>query len=312
MVTQIESVTVDTDLLSAVNLMRDSKLSCLLVMDNDKPVGIVTERDIVRLAADLLTGKPCDTLANVMTGSLITLPVSTTIDQARAVMAERKIRKLLLVDETGHCCGLVTPSIIAQAQYTTIEHQKNTLENRVKERTLRLEQVNAQLLDLTLNDPLTGVGNRRALDKTLQEFVERTRRYKRPYSLAMIDVDYFKPYNDHYGHQLGDRTLQMIAAIIEKTIRRLDAVFRYGGEEFLVLLPETHLHGASIAAEHIRTAIASGAITHIKSPTGYVTCSFGVAEENMLKPDSDNTIARADEALYLAKSKGRNKVNKAA
>jgi len=310
MTNAVASVTADTSLLAVATQMRDDRLSCLLVADKGIPLGIVTERDLTRLASSLLAGEKTGTLSELMTQNLITLNADQDCDEAFKLMRSNSIRRLVVVEKDGTICGLITQTDLLRAHTYKIEQQKEGLEQRVSERTTELEKLNARLTRLTITDPLLGVGNRRAMDEALAELFERTKRYQRPYALALIDVDKFKPYNDHYGHQKGDQVLQQVASVIKSTIRITDSVYRYGGEEFLVLFPEVGLQGGFMAAQHIREAIEAQEIPHEKSTRGVVTSSFGVSEENLTSPDQKNTIANADKALYTAKENGRNRVEK--
>jgi diguanylate cyclase (GGDEF)-like protein len=158
-----------------------------------------------------------------------------------------------------------------------------------------------------MTDALTGLLNRYGLQRTLQREQAEARRYHRPLSCMLIDLDNFKTINDTYGHAAGDIALQQIAGILTKAVRGSDMVFRHGGEEFLVLLPETNLEGAAALAEKIRLA-ADGQLFgdgHIFP----ITLSAGVASLTDHESGHD-MIARADMALYNAKARGRNRVEK--
>ena len=311
MIKQVASVPIDTPLSVVANKMRDDRLSCLMVVTDGIPQGIVTERDLTRLAASLLAGDSPGSLSELMTTNLITLNEDEDCDEAVSVLRTHKIRRLVVVDDEGKTSGLITRTDLLKAHSYKIEQQKEGLEIRVKERTKELEALNSKLKELTITDPMLGVGNRRAMDDALADLFERTKRYKRPYSVALVDVDHFKQYNDNYGHQKGDEVLISIAQSIKKTIRITDSVYRFGGEEFLVLLPEVGIQGGYMAAEHIRHAIEELNIEHSHAPRGFVTSSFGVAEESIRNPDQLHTISCADQALYVAKENGRNRVEQA-
>lgn len=167
------------------------------------------------------------------------------------------------------------------------------------------------LQSLTNLDPLTGVSNRRHFDSVLATEFRRARREGDPISLVMVDIDAFKPYNDEYGHQLGDETLRKVVKTIEEHAQRpSDLVARYGGEEFAVVLPSTNEGAARVVAERMRAAIESNAIPHEFSPAGdRVTASFGVAGMVPNRHSSlEDLVRRADGALYRAKERGRNRV----
>jgi diguanylate cyclase (GGDEF)-like protein len=161
-------------------------------------------------------------------------------------------------------------------------------------------------------DALTGLPNRRAIDECLAIELARTKRSGQPFSLVMVDIDHFKAFNDIYGHPAGDACLRSVAGALERTDRRLgDFVGRYGGEEFCAILPDTDEDGAYFFAERLRTAVRDLRQTHAGSEKGVVTISVGVATYAADEIDrTDATlIARADEALYVAKGAGRDRVN---
>ncbi|MCU0541220.1 MAG: diguanylate cyclase [Oscillatoriaceae cyanobacterium Prado104] len=184
------------------------------------------------------------------------------------------------------------------------------LEDRVAERTAALQQANHKLLELATSDELTQIPNRRHFDECLKKEWQRHLREQKVLALILIDIDYFKFYNDHYGHQCGDECLFRVAQAIDKFPKRAsDFVARYGGEEFVAILPNTSLEGAFKFAELLRTAVLSLAIPHAKSQVNpYVTLSLGVAAM-IPTPDNqpENLIAQADEALYRAKKLGRDR-----
>ena len=164
-----------------------------------------------------------------------------------------------------------------------------------------------KLVELNMRDGLTGIYNRRFMDTKLNEEYFRHKRYARPFSIVMFDIDHFKKVNDAYGHQCGDFILKSVSSRISAAIRNIDFLFRYGGEEFCCMLPETNREGAELVAERFREAIMvmennfNGAVINI-------TISLGVAN---LRSDTESPSAlihQADEALYRAKREGRNRV----
>ena len=161
-----------------------------------------------------------------------------------------------------------------------------------------------------LTDALTGVGNRVSLNQSLSREFELANRYQQPLSLLMIDLDHFKAINDKYGHAAGDKVLQLVAKEIQKNSRCADMTFRYGGEEFVVLLNKTDEYGAAVIAERIRTAI-SNILINLNDIEISVTTSIGCT--TLRDGDSaDSFLQKADKALYEAKDGGRNQVCTAA
>lgn len=175
----------------------------------------------------------------------------------------------------------------------------------------QLEEANDALRRLSSQDGLTGIANRRNFDNTLEREWQRALRENTPLSLVLFDIDFFKRYNDNYGHQLGDECLKTIARTAATVVKRAaDALARYGGEEFAVILPNTDNKGAFVVADSIRQAVEAKAVPHIGSSISpYVTVSVGVAT---LLPDQrcrqTDLIEMADKSLYQAKQIGRNRV----
>jgi diguanylate cyclase (GGDEF)-like protein len=171
-----------------------------------------------------------------------------------------------------------------------------------------LERLNKELFDQGRRDPLTHLGNRLRLMEDLVAVVSRAERYGERYCVVMCDVDYFKSYNDSYGHLAGDEVLRRIAQAVVQNCRDGDVAYRYGGEELLVILPEQSLANAAVVAERFRRAVEALSLPHAtKTPPGVVTISAGVAA---LEPGDYKAVhlwlKRADDALYRAKQAGRN------
>jgi two-component system chemotaxis response regulator CheY len=176
----------------------------------------------------------------------------------------------------------------------------------------QLEVANLELLERSLTDQLTGLGNRRRMDEDLDRVHARALRLGRTYGIAIFDIDYFKRYNDHYGHVAGDGALRDVASCIELIVRAGECAYRYGGEEFLVLLPDCGLGDVvSTAADRIRQSVVHAAIPHEARPSEphVVTVSGGVScwmPGSLLS--AREVLEEADQALYEAKTAGRNLV----
>lgn len=189
-----------------------------------------------------------------------------------------------------------------------VTEQKESAEALEKSK-IALKKTNQELQRLALYDDLTQVANRRRFNEYLDYSWHRSCRENDPISLIICDVDYFKPYNDTFGHQAGDTCLQNIAkAICEAIQRSVDLVARYGGEEFAIILPNTPMNGAIKVAERIRKKVEQLQISHPSSESNnYVTVSLGVAcQIPHSELSTDSLITQADQALYTAKNQGRN------
>lgn len=193
----------------------------------------------------------------------------------------------------------------------TLKESERILEQRVAERTEQLEQANCRLSSLSITDGLTGIANRRHFDEVLAEEWKRMERLGQPLALAMIDIDWFKKYNDHYGHQAGDACLVAVAETLTANIGRAgDLVARYGGEEFAFIAPAIDGSAALAMAQKICGAISARGIPHAQSLFEHVTASIGVASaipSSGSRPEA--LIKLADEALYRAKEAGRNRAS---
>lgn len=286
-------LSLDDPLSDAIRNMSQGQRSCALVCSQGKLLGIVTERDIVRVVAEQLNDFDASSyrISEVMTAEPICVNQKTSVLDALLLARTHKVRHIPVVNKHEKLVGIVTQSDNIDAYLDSIKTND------------KLKKDYDALKLLSLEDPLVGAGNRRALDVDLAYTDAAAKRWGKPYSVAMIDIDYFKKYNDHYGHQEGDVALKEVVEIIKTNMRDADRLFRYGGEEFLLLMPNTNLDQSHVVAERIRTAIAEENIPHKKSPLQYLTVSVGVAECGVSK---DIMIKSADEALYRAKNNGRN------
>ncbi|MFO7088415.1 diguanylate cyclase response regulator [Arthrospira platensis PCC 7345] len=163
-----------------------------------------------------------------------------------------------------------------------------------------LKQALVELEKLATTDALTGIANRRHLLVLGEREFQRTHRYNNPFSVLMIDIDHFKLINDNYGHNIGDKALKIMAAVTVNALRKVDIFGRFGGEEFVVFLPETKADEALVVAERIREAIATTPI-YVDDQTIHITVSIGVTIYNSSEISLDGLLMEADKALYDAK-----------
>lgn len=174
-----------------------------------------------------------------------------------------------------------------------------------------LKALNKQLDGLAREDALTGLPNRRELDRVIDEEIRRVERNHEPLAVIMVDIDQFKAYNDRYGHPQGDACIKAVAKAIASCVTRPgDMAARYGGEEFIILLPETNMAGATAVAERVRLVLRASALAHPNSLTGVVTVSMGMSmlKAYDLETTAEQLVDRADQALYAAKQAGRNAI----
>lgn len=349
METQVIQASPLTNILDIALLMAKNRVSCVAIAKGNTelgyyPVGIITEVDIVRLRAQGWDFS--STIAKeVMSAPLKPIRNKDTLWFAHQKMEQENIRRLVVIDVEGKLSGIITQSSLLRVldplemqalikilqqtvneQTLQLQNQNKLLEKEIQQCRImqsiltqneteyreiaeKLNFANKQLQKLANSDGLTGLANRRYFDYYFQQEWKRLLREQGLVSLIMCDVDYFKNYNDTYGHQLGDECLRRIATVLKEAIKRpADLAARYGGEEFIILLPNTDLEGAIHLTKEIRSTIKSLDIPHINShASNCVTVSFGIASTLPNFNNSTQTlIAAADKTLYNAKSSGRN------
>jgi diguanylate cyclase (GGDEF)-like protein len=167
------------------------------------------------------------------------------------------------------------------------------------------KRIEKALLELSRQDPLTGIANRRSFDERAAIEFSRARRFGHKLSLAMLDIDHFKRINDRWGHAAGDRVLKKLCESVQSELREVDLLARIGGEEFAVLIPDTDLEGAFQLAERLRQGVMAQSLTEGEDLIRF-TASFGVAALGPEDRSADEVLKRADVALYEAKAAGRN------
>ena len=197
------------------------------------------------------------------------------------------------LDENGEVNGV-------QGNVHDITARKQAETERV--RALELEQI-------AITDPLTEIYNRRFFNQVANKELERARRSNSPLSLILFDIDHFKSVNDTYGHLVGDQVLINLAALCDQNVRSMDLFARFGGEEFVILMPDTDSEAAAESAERLRKIVAEKPLAREGTTDIFVTISLGIASLNFeSSPEFNNLLRRADQALYRAKKAGRNRV----
>lgn len=237
----------------------------------------------------------------------VAIPLSRLIHATRLVGSSReRLDTSDLPTQSQDEIGELARDFSYMAKRVQDVHEQ--LESKVHERTVALEAANQQLLTLSVTDELTGIANRRRFDEVMANEWRRAQRAGSYLMLAMIDVDWFKTYNDHYGHQAGDICLRNIAQMLAtQTNRAGDLVARYGGEEFALIITTMSAENALAFSQRLCEALEKVNLPHAMSPFGHVTVSIGVACSSHGEVESaEDLLRKADEALYAAKEKGRN------
>lgn len=206
----------------------------------------------------------------------------------------------------GDCKGCEIYKYAFKDKINVIGESFNNMMTLLENKHVELEGLNEKLNRLVDIDPLTQTGNRRSFHKKMESIHMMSLRYSHPYSIIICDVDNFKLYNDTYGHQKGDYVLVTIANAMKATIRKTDDIFRWGGEEFVMILPEQDSVSALRVAENVRAAVETLNIEHKSNEPQSVTISCGVCSNTAGHISWESVLKSADDALYTAKQAGRN------
>ena len=295
----------------AVTQMVENRYSCVIVEQNKSPIGIITERDLVKvLHSEKQALELSLPISNFMSSPILRLNENESLFDALVVSRTEHVRHLPVVNDQDQLVGLVTQSDLANAHFHVTEIQSEIIENAIHAKTHDLQKVNDELQALSMEDHLMEIGNRRAMEVDLVHIHASALRYSQPYSALLVDVDHFKLYNDHYGHQMGDDALKKVADVLKANIRTADRLYRYGGEELLLVLPHTDASEADNPAKKLVSMIAEDSIPHEKSPHQILTISCGGAcaiENDKLLDRWEDVVELADRSLYQAKQDGRNR-----
>jgi|TARA_R110001599_G_scaffold52092_5_gene145786 diguanylate cyclase (GGDEF)-like protein len=290
------SIEQDALLNIAIPLMVERESSYLIVVEHKRPIGIITERDITRLVSRVLENPELmdAPVESIMTPKPLCVYSGSTFKDALMISRSHHLRHLPVVNEHYELNGIVTQDNLVDS-FIRLMAEHDQLESNLE--NLKL---------LSLEDPLTGVGNRRAMEVELKHSQAQSERLKNAYAIALLDIDFFKKFNDYYGHQAGDDALRKVSICAKNSLREADRFFRYGGEEFLILMPGATDDEALVCAERVRSEVESLALENHDTDRGILTVSLGVI--STVAGDWQHMLKQADKALYRAKSQGRNTV----
>ncbi len=295
----------------------------ILLIDDRKPsyerlAGVLAHEHAVEVETH-----PNRALLHAAEGDFDLLIVSLSIEnfdalrlcsQARSLERTRNVPILAITDE-GDDARMVRGLEIGVNDYLLRPVDKNELLARVRTQVRkkryaeRLRENVQQSIEMAITDSLTGLYNRYYMESHLAALVEQAIARGKPLTVIMLDIDYFKSINDNYGHEAGDDVLRQLATRVRKSIRGIDLACRYGGEEFVIVMPETDMAVATIVAERLRRRIAADPFA-IQQAGRTISCtiSVGIATLDAADDDAAKILRRADQALYRAKRDGRNRV----
>lgn len=282
-----------------LNDMAKNSFDSVVIVENFKPIGILTTKDVVKLIKDQADLKL--PVSEYMVSPVDCVNKSISIGDALEFVKVKHYKRLIVVNDSGKLTGVITQKELISLTYTRWSLMMREHQEELREINSMLKTQNREYELLASTDPLTGLYNRYKFIQLYNSSHKTMCQRKGSMSLIILDIDYFKKVNDLYGHNMGDRALKNIAQLLLTNTREIDMVCRWGGEEFVLLLPTVTLPNALIIAEKLRSEIENTQI----DGAGTVTSSFGVAEVD----DSstiDEVIDRADKALYQAKISGRN------
>ncbi len=279
--------------------MAQNYLDSVMIIEDSKPIGIFTTKDVIRViknSSDLELP-----ISSYMSSPVDTIFKGSSIKDAVDFLKNKHYKRAVVVDKKGNIHG-----VVSQKELISLAYSKWSI--LMKEHHEELDKMNSKLLDrskkyekMASTDPLTGLYNRYKFSKLYELSYNTMIERNGVISLLILDIDNFKKVNDTYGHNAGDAVLVELASMLQNSLRDIDTVCRWGGEEFALLLPATNLKSSALLAEKLRENIEKLEMGVV----GKITASFGIAEV-VEGDDLRNTIERADRALYLAKESGRN------
>ncbi len=299
----IKEAQADMPAFEVITLIDNSIYDSVVIFEGDRGVGIITTKDVVKLfGEDKDLALP---ISNYMSSPLTTVKHTTSIASALEFIQQQHFKRLIVEDHDGNIVGQITQEeLIARVYARWVDFMRNE-KSQLTHANKVLEAKASKLEQLASVDKLTSLYNRTKFEATLKDEISRVVRYEtQTFSIVLFDVDNFKSINDTFGHLSGDMILKEIATIAKKTIRATDLICRWGGEEFVIIMPMTSLEHGVEAAEKIRKEIYSLVFDDI----GSVSCSFGVAEFHPTEDNIQSLMTRADKAMYQAKTSGKNKV----
>ena len=279
--------------------MTTSSFDNIIVVEDSKPIGILTTKDVMKLIKD---GENLDLpVSSYMSSPVDTISKNASIKEALDFVKLKHYKRVVVVDNDGDLVGIVSQKELISLTYSRWAMLMKEYHEELTEINSMLENKNKEYAQMASTDPLTGLYNRHKFSELYLSSYEVMTQRENSMSLILLDIDHFKKINDTYGHNAGDSVLVQVSHALLKTLRNIDVVCRWGGEEFVLLLPTATLEQAIYLAEKLRIYIQDLDL----NPIEQISASFGVSLVKV-GDDMEDVIDRADKALYLAKDSGRN------
>jgi diguanylate cyclase (GGDEF)-like protein len=279
--------------------MTKKSFDIVMVVEDRKPIGILTTKDIMKLIRDNHNLEVA--VSNYMSSPVETIHEDASIKESLEFIKKNHHKRVVVVDNKGYLSDIISQQELISLSYSRWTILMKKYQEELNEINNMLEDKNNEYKIMASTDPLTGLYNRYKFSELFDSSYISMQQSHNDLSIILLDIDFFKHINDTYGHNMGDQVLIQVTHVLLKSLRNIDIVCRWGGEEFIVLLPSASLANAFVIAEKLRISIETMKIDTASS----VTASFGVSQV-LEGDDMRDTIYRADKALYLAKHSGRN------
>lgn len=298
----VKQTSVDTQTCDALHMMSSDIHDSVIIYNKSKAVGIITTKDTVNLLhSDADLSKP---IGEYMSSPIRTMDEDTTIEEALAFIKEERFKRVIVANKAGQVIGYISQKELLAKVYSRWAEGLKSHGKELTEINKTLEERASKFEVMAQVDNLTGLANRNSFESKMMDEFERIERYNSdPFSLIFFDIDHFKNINDTYGHLIGDHVLTSLSNLCKGLLRTNDMLARWGGEEFVAILPMIDSQKAQIVAEKLRKNIEE----YIFEQVGNITCSFGVSQHKA--GDTPTALLhRIDNAMYDAKKSGRNRV----
>ncbi len=284
---------------SLLKKMTEKSFDNVIIVENMKPIGILTTKDIMILIKHKENLEVA--VSKYMSSPVETIQQDASVKEALEFVKKKHYKRVVVVDDEGDLVEIISQQRLISLSYSRWSMLMKEHQAELSEINNMLEDQNQEYKIMASTDPLTGLYNRYKFSELYQASYASMLQSQNDLSIVLLDIDYFKRINDTYGHNIGDQVLIQMAHVLLRTLRNIDIVCRWGGEEFIVFLPTASLVKAYTVSEKLRVSIEAFEIDIV----GSVTASFGVSQVHE-GDEMRDAIDRADKALYLAKSSGKN------